>query len=56
MSNDLTEESVNAYLKLTNLLSNIIYYSQCLSQKKTILGFLCIAIYSLAEPTISILE
>jgi len=56
MSNNLTKESVNAYLKLTNALFNIIYHSQCLSQKEITLGFLCIAINLLAELTISILE
>jgi len=56
MSTNSTRESVNTYLKLTNILSNIIHHSQHLFQKETILSSFHTAIDSLAKSTVSILE
>ena len=56
MSGKSTENSVNTYFKLIDILSNIIYYSQCLSQNKTILDFFHIVIDFLANPTVSTLK
>ena len=56
MPNNLTGEFINIYLELMNMLSIVIHCIQYISQKETILGFICIAINSLAKPIISILE
>ena len=56
MPNILTGEFINIYLELMNMLSNVIHCVQYISQKETILSSICIAVNSLAEPIVSILE
>jgi len=51
----VTSETYNAFLELSNAVSNVFHHSQHYSCHETTLGSLKMAIDSLAEPTVSIL-
>jgi len=51
----ITGETHNAFLELSNAISNVFHRSQCYSCHETTLGSLKMAINSLAEPIVSIL-
>jgi len=55
MTSSVTGETHNAFLKLSDAVSNIFYCSQRYARHKTTLGSLKMAIDSLAESTMSIL-
>jgi len=51
----VTGETHNAFLELSDAVSNIFHHSQCYSHHETTLGSLKMAIDNLAKPTVSIL-
>jgi len=51
----VTGKTHNAFLELSNAVSNVFHHSQCYSRHETTLGSLKIAIDSLAELAVSIL-
>jgi len=55
MASSLTGETHNAFLELSDAVSNVFHRSQRYARHETTLGFLKMAIDSLAEPTMSIL-
>jgi len=55
MASSVTGETHNAFLELSNAVSNIFHRSQRYAHHETTLGSLKIAIDSLAEPAVSIL-
>ena len=55
MAFSVTSETHNAFLELSNAISNVFHRSQCYGHHETTLGSLKIAIDSLAKPTVSIL-
>ena len=55
MAFSVTSETHNAFLELSNAISNVFHRSQCYGHHETTLGSLKIAINSLAKPTVSIL-
>ena len=55
MASSVTGETHNAFLELSNAVSNVFYRSQCYTRHETTLGSLKMAIDSLAKPTVSIL-
>jgi len=55
MASSVTGETHNAFLELSNAVSNVFHCSQCYAHHETTLGSLKMAIDSLAKPTVSIL-
>jgi len=55
MASLVTGETHNAFLELSNAVSNVFHHSQCYARHETTLGSLKMAIDSLAEPAVSIL-
>jgi len=55
MASSVTGETHNAFLELSNAVSNVFHRSQHYARHETTLGFLKMAIDSLAEPAVSIL-
>ena len=53
MSFSVANKTQNIFLKLSDTISNVFYYSQCYAHHETTLGSLKIAIDSLAKPAIS---
>jgi len=50
MASSVTGETHNAFLELSNAVSNVFHRSQCYAHHETTLGSLKMAIDSLAEP------
>jgi len=55
MASSVTGETHNAFLELSNAVSNVFHHSQRYARHETTLGSLKMAIDSLAEPAVSIL-
>jgi len=55
MASLVTGETHNAFLELSDAVSNVFHHSQCYAYHETTLGSLKMAIDSLAEPAVSIL-
>jgi len=55
MASSVTDETHNAFLELSNAISNVFHHSQHYTHHETTLGSLKMAINSLAKPAVSIL-
>jgi len=55
IASSVTGKTHNAFLELSNAVSNVFHHSQHYARHETTLGSLKMAIDSLAEPTVSIL-
>jgi len=56
MASSVTSETHNAFLELSDAISNVFHCSQCYTRHETTLGSLKMAINSLTEPVVSILS